>query len=250
MIRQKIGAVVENIPVCGPALREAVRNLKRWREGRKLSKRTREDIFSDYYKNNKWGDAQSRSGQGSSLESTAALRHHLPVLWRELGVRSIVDAPCGDFAWMSHVDLSGFAYIGIDIVEDVITANKAKYGSRGISFQHLDLISGKLPRGDLVFCRDCLVHFSFADIERALTNIRQSGAQWLMTTHFPKTGRNTEIVTGQWRPIDLERPPFCFPPPRSVILESSDASAALNWPDKSLAVWAVADIPERLSFAR
>jgi hypothetical protein len=247
VVRTKVADLIENIPVYGPRFRQAARSIARWRERRRLTGRSTEEIFSTYYQNNTWGNRESRSGHGSSLQSTASLRAHLPVLWRELGVRTILDIPCGDFVWMGQVDLSGFTYVGADIVEAVVRQNAANHSRPGVSFQRLDLIRDALPPADLIFCRDCLVHFSFSDLARALANIRNSGAQWLMTTHFPETGVNNDIATGQWRPINLQNAPCAFPPPRASITEASDASATAHWPDKSLAVWRVSELPSQLA---
>ena len=35
-------------------------------------------------------------------------------LIRELGITSVVDAPCGDFNWMQDVDLAGASYWGCE----------------------------------------------------------------------------------------------------------------------------------------
>ena len=35
---------------------------------------------------------------------------------RELALTLVLDVPCGDFAWMRHVDLGDAAYVGADIV--------------------------------------------------------------------------------------------------------------------------------------
>ena len=66
----------------------------------------------------KWG-AQP-SGWGSTLDSTKVTRRIVSQVISEYGIGSMVDVPCGDFEWMSHV-VSGlpksFEYLGADIVE-------------------------------------------------------------------------------------------------------------------------------------
>jgi hypothetical protein len=62
--------------------------------------------FEGMYEQNIWGDRESRSGSASNLKSTERLRAELPALLRDLGVRSLLDIPCGDWVWMQHVDLS------------------------------------------------------------------------------------------------------------------------------------------------
>jgi len=56
-----------------------------------------ESTFTPFYTKNLWGGDESVSGPGSSLKSTAKLRRELPKLLREIGARTLLDAPCGDF---------------------------------------------------------------------------------------------------------------------------------------------------------
>ncbi|MDP9279920.1 MAG: class I SAM-dependent methyltransferase, partial [Gemmatimonadota bacterium] len=150
-----------------------------------LSELSIEERFARIYKTNLWFDAESRSGTGSSLDETAQLRAFLPPLLRRLNTGSLLDLPCGDFNWMSHVDLSGIEYIGGDIVEPLIEANHARFESPARRFLKVDVISGPLPEADVILCRDCLVHFSFANIVAAFRTIKASGAEYLLTTTFP-----------------------------------------------------------------
>ena len=41
----------------------------------------------------------------------------------------------------------------------------------------------------------------------------RSGIPYLLTTTFPGAAANEEIVTGDWRVLNLEAPPFGLPPP-------------------------------------
>ena len=43
-----------------------------------IKRRSMRAVFSRIYRTNKWGDAESRSGGGSSLEATRVLRERLP----------------------------------------------------------------------------------------------------------------------------------------------------------------------------
>lgn len=78
------------------------------------------EIFEDIYQNNRWGSSESRPGSGSELRTTDTLREELPKLLRYLNVKSMLDLPCGDYNWMSEVDLGGIFYRGADIVEELI----------------------------------------------------------------------------------------------------------------------------------
>jgi hypothetical protein len=49
-----------------------------------------------------------------------------------------------------------------------------------------------LPPCGAILCRDCLVHLSFGNIERAVANFRRSGAVWLIATTFPEWRTNAD----------------------------------------------------------
>jgi len=210
-----------------------------------LSELSIEERFARIYQTNLWFDAESRSGTGSNLDETAQLRASLPHLLRRLNTRRLLDVPCGDFNWMNHVDLSGIEYIGGDIVEPLIEANRERYGSTARRFLKVDVINGPLPKADVILCRDCLVHFSFANIIAAFQTMKYSGAEYLLTTTFPAREVNADIVDGDWRPLNLEASPFLLTPPIEVIIEGCMEEGGA-YADKALAVWRVADLPTQL----
>lgn len=213
----------------------------RWVEGLSVKGRSPRDVFTAFYEKNHWADASSVSGAGSSRQQTAVIARALPSLLRDLGATSLLDVPCGDFHWMSDVDLGSIDYIGVDIVEPVIEANK-RYETEKRRFLCLDLIQDKLPRADAVLVRDCLVHFSYAHIRAALKTLRESGSTYLLTTTFPERAENIDIHTGQWRPLNLMCAPFGFPEPLVIVNEgSTEWDGAFK--DKSIGVWRIADLP-------
>jgi hypothetical protein len=56
-----------------------------------------EERFARIYSTNLWSDPESRSGVGSSLDSTRVVRAELPKALRQLEARVLLDVPCGDF---------------------------------------------------------------------------------------------------------------------------------------------------------
>jgi SAM-dependent methyltransferase len=221
---------------------ELVLNLWKRRKTRHLRGRPMAEVFTSIYEHNSWRDRQSRSGAASTLKNTAAVRAKLPPLLAGIGARSLLDIPCGDFQWMRETPLELDRYIGADIVAELVAAN-SRYEDAVRRFVRLDLTSDPLPEADVVLCRDCLIHFSYADIAQALANIRASGSRWLLTTTFRSASRrNVDIVTGDWRPLNLEQPPFNLPPPTAVI-EEGFAGAPARYSDRSLALWPVSALP-------
>jgi hypothetical protein len=199
--------------------------------------------FALIHRTNLWGAETSQSGLGSELEATSTLRRKLSQLLKRVEVTSLLDLPCGDFTWMAQMDLGDITYIGADIVPDIIASNAARYGRAGhIHFRLLDLVSDPLIAVDLVLCRDCLVHLSFANIHRAIANLKRSGARWLLTTTFPDAPANRDIEDGDWRVLNLQQTPFLFPEPEAMINEGC-TEAGVDYADKSLALWRMSDLP-------
>jgi hypothetical protein len=177
---------------------------------------TAEKRFERIYQSNLWNCDESASGTGSSLVNTAYLRKKLPVIFGNYQIQSILDAPCGDFNWMSHLLEANpviTSYIGADIVAPLINDNINKYGSQRINFRCLDITKDVLPISDLMIVRDCLFHLSYQDIYLYLENFCRTDIKYLLTTShiLDEDFKNTDIVSGDFRLIDIFRAPFNFP---------------------------------------
>ena len=197
--------------------------------------------FEKIFATNLWADPDTRSGVGSRLDSTRVLRRKLPDALRQLGTRVLLDAPCGDFAWMQHVDLTGIDYIGGDIVPAIVAADQRKFGSDTRRFVTLDLTRDSLPDADVLLCRDCLVHLSYANIREVLMNVAHSTIRYILMTSFPGRGDNRDVVDGDWRTLDFQAPPFSLPQPVLTIVEECEEEEG-TYADKSLAAWKVSDL--------
>jgi hypothetical protein len=212
----------------------------------RLRRRSPEAIFRDIVAHDKWRGSESISGPGSSLTAASTVIGELPTVMRELRIASMLDLPCGDFHWMRHVDLSGIDYHGADILDELVEANTSAFATPSVRFSRLDILADELPTVDLVLCRDCLVHFSDTDVRTALLRVCDSGSTYLLTTTFTARSSNADIVTGRWRPLNLEIAPFGLPAPISVIAEGSTATDRA-FSDKSLGLWLVDDIRAALA---
>lgn len=210
-----------------------------------IALRDTEQKFTEIYSRNLWGSDESASGVGSTLECTANLRNALPGLFRTLSVNTVFDAPCGDFNWMRHVvqELE-ITYIGGDIVRPLLDVNISRYGTNRIRFLHIDLTSAPFPAADLMICRDCMFHLSYQDTWRILRNFVNSEIPYLLaTTHINQLAfRNRDIVTGDFRRIDLFEEPYAFP--KDVFFRVDD------WippqPIREMCLWSRAQVAEAL----
>lgn len=194
-----------------------------------------DDIFTDIYRNNHWGDPESVSGRGSTLARTVAIRRELPEVLASVGARSLLDAPCGDFNWMRRVELAGVEYVGADVTPELISRNRREHGGPDRTFVVADITRDRLPRADVILCRDCFIHLSFKDIYAAVANFKRGGSAYLLATTHVTVSENEDIRTGGWRSVNLEAPPFNFPRPRRLITEDAELG-------KCLGLWSLDDL--------
>ena len=202
-----------------------------------LNPATTVDRFREAYGSRAWvtADGQlSLSGLGSEASATRSVVEALPALLGSLGCDTLLDVGCGDWNWMREVRLP-CDYIGIDIVPEVVEANR-RYERAGVEFKVSDAIQGPLPVADVVLCREVLFHLSFRDGLAVLANIRAAG-KWLLATSDTVIWFNSDIATGDFRRINLERAPYRLPRPRAVITDDSVCRG------RALALWATGDLP-------
>ncbi len=197
--------------------------------------------FSKIYQNNFWECAESVSGIGSTLKQTEIIRKEIPILLNEMNFKSLLDMPCGDFNWLNKIELNVDKYIGGDIVPELIIQNKKKYENNIRTFKVLDITRSRLPKVDVILCRDCLDHLSYKDIFKALKNFKNSNSKYILSTTYTNRSKNRNIFSGGWRPLNLQLPPFNFPKALKIINEKcTQANGKIS--DKSLGLWMFEDI--------
>ncbi len=206
----------------------------------------RKQAFETLYHHRLFGEYETVSGKGSTLMATRAIRRTLQRLLDMGMFRTILDIGCGDFHWLSHMDLSMAEYTGTDIVEPLLESNE-KFTRPHIRFQYEDIVHTTPTAYDLVLARDLFTHFSAHDVVEAFNHIKRSGSRFLATSSYTPHGvkptqqpyfaqyTNTDILPGEWRPIDFERAPYNFRPPLFSIADSD--------PGKYLCFWELDDLP-------
>lgn len=205
--------------------------------------------FTEIYERNLWNSAESGSGIGSEVGFTQNLREWLVRKLPEYGVKRLVDAPCGDFNWMKLVvPQLDIDYLGLDIVESVVAANREQHGSERARFVLANLCEDALPAADLIMVRDCLFHLSYADTDRVLRNLARTDYKYLLTTTHVADGQfaNSDISNGDFRLIDLYSAPYCFDPAK--LIEAVDDYPPDFPIPRQMLLYAKADVPTGLQF--
>ncbi|MDR1653387.1 MAG: class I SAM-dependent methyltransferase, partial [Prevotellaceae bacterium] len=198
-------------------------------------------VFTNIYKTNHWGSQESKSGPGSAIEATAVIRKQLPLIIEKYAIQSMVDVPCGDYNWMRTVEKT-CSYIGGDIVAEMIENNQKLYASKEVQFKLIDITKDALPEVDLIFCRDCLQHLSYANVHKALRNFKSSGSKYLLVTSYPKTWINCDIKDGDYRALNLRKSPFRLPKPLLEVREYPGFFVAGFEIDKTMYLYKLSDL--------
>ena len=181
-------------------------------------KRINKIVFNSIYKSNHWNKSQkfdknqSYSGPGSVANSiqTNSLISELEKFFIENNIKNILDAPCGDCAWISKIFDTDINYTGIDIVEDLIFKNKISFKSKSnINFYCKDLSEyNNFDNYDFILMRDFFIHLPIPIIKKILIDLKNSNCKYFAFNSYESVIENKEIPTGQHRKINLLKEPF------------------------------------------
>ncbi len=216
---------------------------RKWKARKRFANKEISEVFTEIYRQNMWQNEESVSGNGSTLSYTQNIRSEIPKLIKQFKFREVLDAPCGDYNWFRYVNRHPeFLYVGGDIVSELINQNNRRYGSADTEFIKLNIISDPLPRADLWICRDALFHFSNDDIYRTLRNFLSSDIEFILTSSHVECNKNIDILTGDFRLLNLEIQPFNLPPP---ILSINDWVE--GFPVRKLCLWNKSELREAVN---
>ncbi len=172
-----------------------------------------ERVFGEIYRHGAWGkdaEGNSTSGPGSSLEQGMPFVKYVQDFLESHSIQSVVDVGCGDWVLARKINWGERDYLGIDVVASVIKKNQAAYANENIHFLQLDVCTESLPGGDLLICKDVLMHLPNQMIFHILSESKKFRycifVNDVYHTEVAPIGRDTHI--GGYRYLDLTRPPF------------------------------------------
>jgi len=205
-------------------------------------------IFDTKYAKMQWKgglEDGTRSGLGSTIAATEAFRSFLPQFVAERGIKTIFDAPCGDFHWMKEVPLpSNVRYFGADVSGVLIEEVSAKFGSPDRLFLRFDIVQDPFPDMDLWICRDCLFHLPLDLGLAALKNSLRARIDHVMITSHYSVSKNSDIEIGRFRKLDLLQKPFSLPEPIHRVDEFAGTGR-----HRFIGVWRGEDLRKAISVA-
>ncbi|MCV7440542.1 class I SAM-dependent methyltransferase [Mycobacterium seoulense] len=192
---------------------------------RTLAGKSTTEIFSDIYAKQIWGGSGPGSRNSFVVEPYInSISQFAAALPERLDA---VDLGCGDFAIGSRLRPLFNRYIAGDIVPDVISRNRARFGNLDVDFRVVDITADDLPPGDIAFVRQVLQHLSNDEIARAVNRLRATYPRLVLTEHLPLAADfvpNIDIPTGPNNRlgvnsgVDITKPPFEIPVLSATVL--------------------------------
>ena len=175
------------------------------------------DIFTEIYRQNSWGSEETRSGPASTLERTAELRENLPKLFQDLQIQSMLDCGSGDWNWMKTVSLTGIQYMGVDIVDSIVTNCQEQFTANTVNFQQLDCVRDPPEQADLWLARDFCSALNFQQNLNFFQKFLESKSKYIALTSIETPKQNVDSVTGNIRPLNFRTAPFQMPEPIAIL---------------------------------
>ena len=168
-----------------------------------------EAVFSKIYAEDSWGRG---SGPGSNPDVLADYRAFLERIVRLNNIRTVVDVGCGDWQFSRFVNFGQAQYLGLDLVDSVVAANNAAYGSDRVEFKRAPADPNEIPSGDLIIMKDVLQHLPDEQI-MVYREIIRSKFRYALITNSRRKGDdpvNIDIQPGEFRCLALNAEPYNF----------------------------------------
>ena len=178
-----------------------------------------EQVFTDVYQKNIWGDNSNAeydgsSGEGSNIDYN--INNYIPFLKQWIinnNIKNIVDLGCGDFKCGKLIyDDIDVKYTGYDAYKKIINYHSTQYSLPKYSFIHLDFFNYKenIITGDLCILKDVIQHWSLDHIYNFLDYLVESKKfkYILICNCCHQKQDNTDIIDGNFRPLNCEYLPL------------------------------------------
>jgi hypothetical protein len=174
-----------------------------------------EQVFTNIYENNMWGNNNNPEYNGSSGPGSE-LHHnkdtYVPFLKKFIvdnNIKTIVDLGCGDFVCgkLIYDDLD-ILYTGYDTYKKVIDYNSKHNSSSKYSFMHLDFFNDKesITNGELYILKDVIMHWTLDDIYNFLDYLVEcKKCKYILLCNCCNQKKdNVNIERGQWRELSCD----------------------------------------------
>lgn len=195
--------------------------IQRRVDSRRNQKQSVGTVFTEIYKDKKWGESENEFCSGSGSITETIRQPYIDMINGYLQAshegKTVVDLGCGDMEigkrLLSHSD----AYIGVDIVPEVIENHKNTNWEDDVQFYCLDIIDDVLPDGDICLLRQVLQHLSNDEILKILPKLKKYRVVFI-TEHYPTNNPdiipNKDMIHGPGvrvysnSGVYLDKPPF------------------------------------------
>ena len=186
-----------------------------------------ENIFTNIYDTNEWGNNNNKDYNGSSGEGSQVsinINTYVPFLKEFIqknNIKSVVDLGCGDVrcGHLIYDDLN-VTYTGYDTYKKLIEYNSTQYSQPKYTFIYLDFCNNKedIINADMCILKDVLQHWSLDDIYTFLDYIiaNKKFKYILLVNCCHQKVDNTEIKTGSFRPLSSDYLPLKKYNPKKV----------------------------------
>ena len=175
------------------------------------------EAFDKIYKNKEWNKNSYNINSGPGSHEKSLIDPYIKFVSKFFKKKklNILDLGCGDFNIGKEFYKLSSSYLGIDIVESVINANKTRFINQKLEFLCLDIINDDLPNADCVIIRQVLQHLDNKSIKKILKKLVEYKFL-IITEHIPEGEFNTNIdksinplIRLEFNSgIDLEKKPF------------------------------------------
>ena len=143
--------------------------------------------------------------------------------------------PCGDFLWFYEIiKHKNIDYVGVDIVDELIEANKIKYQNKNFNFINEDIVNFNTDKKfDLILIRDLFIHIQNSDIKKIIQNLEKINFNYIALNSY-NNKINRDVIIGQHRKVNLLIEPFNLEKPLEYFKDYEDDKFIFIYEKKNL----------------